>query len=128
MRPTAIPPRDSSRPLREALLPGGLAYVAELVPWRGALADDAGSKVRALASELGADGRFDALSITDSAGGHAVLSPEVLASQLAEAGRNVIVHVACRDRNRNELLRLGWRLASTGVENLLVPTRDAASA
>ena len=124
MRTTALSPRETSRPLREALLPGGFAYVAELVPWRGALADDAGSKVRALASELGADGRFDALSITDSAGGHAVLSPEVLASQLAEAGRNVIVHVACRDRNRNELLSLGWRLASTGVENLLVLTGD----
>ncbi len=35
-----------------------------------------------------------------------MLSPEVLASQLAEAGQEVIVHVACRDRNRNELLSL----------------------
>ena len=115
----------TSRSLREALTePGGFAHVAELVPWRGALADDAGSKVRALASELGADGRFDALSITDSAGGHAVLSPEVLAAQLVEAGQEVIVHVACRDRNRNELLSLGWRLASVGVGNLLVLSGD----
>ncbi|MEX1171695.1 MAG: hypothetical protein WEG56_03675 [Chloroflexota bacterium] len=34
------------------------------------------------AVELEADGRFDALSITDSAGGNAMLSPEVLASRL----------------------------------------------
>jgi methylenetetrahydrofolate reductase (NADPH) len=114
-----------SRSLREALTePGGFAHVAELVPWRGALADDAGSKVRALAADLGADGRFAALSITDSAGGHPMLSPEVLASSLAEAGQEVIVHVACRDRNRNELLSLGWRLASAGVENLLVLSGD----
>jgi hypothetical protein len=62
-------------------------YVAELVPGRGALADDAGSRVRALADELGEDHRFAALSITDSAGGHAMLSLEVLASQLTEAGQ-----------------------------------------
>jgi len=99
-------------------------YVAELVPWRGMLGDDAGARVRALASELGADGRFSALSITDSAGGHAMLSPEVLASQLTEAGQEVIVHVACRDRNRNELLSLGWRLASAGIDNLLVLSGD----
>lgn len=111
--------------LREALSdPGGFAHVAELVPWRGALADDAGSRVRALAADLGADGRFAALSITDSAGGHPMLSPEVVASSLAEAGQEVIVHVACRDRNRNELLSLGWRLASAGIENLLVLSGD----
>jgi methylenetetrahydrofolate reductase (NADPH) len=100
------------------------AHVAELVPWRGALGDHAGARVRALAAELGADRRFQALSITDSAGGHAMLSPEVLASQLTEAGQEVIVHVACRDRNRNELLSLGWRLASSGIENLLVLSGD----
>jgi methylenetetrahydrofolate reductase (NADPH) len=113
------------RPLREALSePGGFAHVAELVPWRGALADDAGSKVRALATELRSDGRFAALSVTDSAGGHPMLSPEVLAASLAEAGQEAIVHVACRDRNRNELLSLGWRLASAGIENLLVLSGD----
>jgi methylenetetrahydrofolate reductase (NADPH) len=36
----------------------------------------------------------------------------------------VIVHVACRDRNRNELLSLGWRLASAGIDNLLVLSGD----
>jgi methylenetetrahydrofolate reductase (NADPH) len=100
------------------------ALIAELVPWRGALADDAGTRIRALAADLAADGRFRALSITDSAGGHAMLSPEVLASQLTDAGQEVIVHVACRDRNRNELLSLGWRLASAGIRNLLVLSGD----
>jgi methylenetetrahydrofolate reductase (NADPH) len=123
--PATTPGEPNRRTLRDALCePNGFAHVAELVPWRGAVADDAGSRVRALAAELGADGRFDALSITDSAGGHAMLSPEVLASTLAEAGQEVIVHVACRDRNRNELLSLGWRLASAGIENLLVLSGD----
>jgi methylenetetrahydrofolate reductase (NADPH) len=122
----AIRERDvNGGSLREAISdPTGFTHVAELVPWRGALADDAGAWVRELATELGTDGRFDALSITDSAGGHAMLSPEVLASQLTEAGQEVIVHVACRDRNRNELLSLGWRLASAGINNLLVLSGD----
>ncbi len=118
------PQRPRSSRLAHDLGDGGFAHVAELVPWRGGLTDDAGARVRALAAELGADGRFAALSITDSAGGHAMLSPEVLASQLTEAGQDVIVHVACRDRNRNELLSLGWRLASAGIENLLVLSGD----
>ena len=123
--PVPPDPRIGPSGLRGALADGGhFAHVAELVPWRGSLADDAGARVRALAGDLAADGRFTALSITDSAGGHAMLSPEVLASQLTDAGQEVIVHVACRDRNRNELLSLGWRLASAGIRNLLVLSGD----
>jgi len=110
--------------LRDALAPGGFATVVELVPWRGTAVADAGTRVRALARELGADSRIAALSVTDGAGGHATLSPEVLASQLAADGIEAIVHVTGRDRNRNELLSLGWRLAGTGVENLLVLSGD----
>jgi len=117
-------PAHGGRRLRDALAPGGFAHVVELVPWRGPLGDDAGIKVRALAAELGDVPAVDALSVTDSAGGHAMLSPEVLASELAATGRESIVHVTCRDRNRNELLSLGWRLASAGIGNLLVLSGD----
>jgi methylenetetrahydrofolate reductase (NADPH) len=129
--PSAIPPASSSpsvqgrgRRLRDALAPDSFAHVVELVPWRGTLGDDAGAKVRALATELRGQPAIDAVSITDSAGGHAMLSPEVLASELAAAGQEAIVHVTCRDRNRNELLSLGWRLASAGIGNLLVLSGD----
>ena len=77
-----------------------------------------------LADELTADPRFSALSITDNAGGHAMLSPEVLAVELVAKGTDAIVHVACRDRNRNELLSLGWRLAGAGVRNVLALSGD----
>jgi methylenetetrahydrofolate reductase (NADPH) len=116
--------RERGRRLRKALTPGSFAYVVELVPWRGPLGDDAGARVRALAAELRGQPAIDAVSITDSAGGHAMLSPEVLASELAAAGQEAIVHVTCRDRNRNELLSLGWRLASAGIGNLLVLSGD----
>jgi methylenetetrahydrofolate reductase (NADPH) len=105
-------------------VPGRFAMVAELVPWRGPLAEHAGDRARSLAARLRADGRIDAVSITDGAGGQASLSPEVFASELLSQGDQVIVHVACRDRNRNELLSLGWRLASAGIENVLAITGD----
>jgi methylenetetrahydrofolate reductase (NADPH) len=105
-------------------LAAGAAVVVELVPWRGPLEDRSGERARALADGLREDPRIDAVSITDGAGGHAVLSPETFARDLAEHGQQTIVHVACRDRNRNELLSLGWRLATAGIENLLVVSGD----
>ena len=95
---------DPQPRLRDALAGGGRpVVVAELVPWAGALDDPAGERARWLATELEADRRISALSITDNAGGHARLSPEVLASELVGRGGRVIVHVTCRDRNRSEL-------------------------
>ncbi|MGD0019069.1 MAG: methylenetetrahydrofolate reductase C-terminal domain-containing protein [Candidatus Limnocylindrales bacterium] len=126
---TGSGPATDTRPrLRDALTgSGGPVVVAELVPWAGALDDPAGERARRLAAELEADPRITALSITDNAGGHARLSPEVLAAELVSRGRRVIVHVTCRDRNRNELLSLGWRLCSAGIEDLLVLTGDYPS-
>jgi methylenetetrahydrofolate reductase (NADPH) len=98
--------------------------VVELVPWRGTIEDEGGRKALALAAGLAADPRIDAVSVTDNAGGHAMASPEVLARELGSKGQETIVHVACRDRNRNELLSLGWRLASAGFENLLCLSGD----
>jgi len=118
-----VPPPATAR-LRDALVVGSFAHVVELVPWRGPLEDGAGARVRALAAESHENPSIAAVSITDSAGGHAMLSPEVLAAQLAERGQEAIVHITCRDRNRNELLSLGWRLASAGIKNLLVLSGD----
>jgi hypothetical protein len=106
--------RPRLRELLAAADPAAPVVVAELVPWAGALDDPAGERTRKLAADLEADPRVSALSITDNAGGHARLSPEVLARELIGRGRRVIVHVTCRDRNRSELLSLGWRLQTRG--------------
>ena len=104
--------------------PAGFATIVELVPWRGVLDDPGGQRARAMAGALAADPRIDALSVTDNAGGHAMASPEILGRELLAAGSEVIVHVACRDRNRNELASLGWRLASAGFRNVLCLSGD----
>jgi methylenetetrahydrofolate reductase (NADPH) len=112
------------RPRLRDQIASGWAVIVELVPWRGALGDQAGGRARLLAREIHEDRRIDAVSITDGAGGHATLSPEVLGHELAARDQQAIVHVACRDRNRNELLSLGWRLATTGIDNLLLVSGD----
>jgi len=116
----------AARPsLRERFAdPGTFLTVVELVPWRGVLEDDIGRRARAAAEALAGDPAIDAISITDNAGGHAMASPDVLGHEIVARGSEAIVHVACRDRNRNELLSLGWRLASEGLTNLLVLSGD----
>ncbi|MCU0506533.1 MAG: methylenetetrahydrofolate reductase C-terminal domain-containing protein [Chloroflexi bacterium] len=112
-------------PLQEKLADrDGFVAVVELVPWRGVLDDPGGKRARIMATALATDPRVDALSVTDNAGGHPMASPEVLGRELLTAGSEVIVHVACRDRNRNEIASLGWRLASAGFRNVLCLSGD----
>ena len=98
--------------------------VTELVPWRGAAADKAGRAGLAAAHALVDDPRIAALSITDNAGGHAMVSPALLAEEFLARGQDVIVHVACRDRSRNGLLSLAWELERRGVRNVLAVSGD----
>jgi methylenetetrahydrofolate reductase (NADPH) len=111
--------------LRELLAtPGRFTVLTEVVPWRGALDDGAGARARGFAAELRDVAGVDVVSVTDGAGGRLVLSPETLAAELASAGQRVLVHVTCRDRNRNELAALGWRLASAGLTDVLALSGD----
>ena len=91
------------------------ATVVELVPWAGELDDARGERPLKMAVDLAGDPRITALSITDNAGGHARLSPGTPAQPVVALGHDVIVHVACRDRNRNALQSLGWDLLSRGL-------------
>ncbi len=100
------------------------ATVVELVPWAGELHDARGERPLKMAAELAGDPRITALSITDNAGGHARLSPGTPAQPVVSLGHDVIVHVACRDRNRNGLQSLGWDLLSRGLGTVLAVTGD----
>lgn len=117
---------DDPRPSLRELLgePDAFVAIAELVPWRGVLQDDKGGRALAVARELADDPRIAALSITDNAGGHPRVSPTALADEFVARGREVIVHVACRDRSRAGLESLGWELASRGIRTVLAVTGD----
>jgi methylenetetrahydrofolate reductase (NADPH) len=112
-------------PLREALAqPGGFVVVAELVTSRGPISSEGGARVLALARDLAADDRIDVLSITDNPGGHAMLSPDALGTDLISRGQEVIIHLACKDWNRNALESRGWQLSSAGFQNVLALSGD----
>jgi len=112
-------------PLRDLLgQPGRFVVAAEIVTSRGLITADGGGKVLELARELAADPRIDVLSITDNPGGHAMFSPDALGTDLISRGQEVIIHLACKDWNRNALESRGWQLSSQGFHNVLALSGD----
>jgi methylenetetrahydrofolate reductase (NADH) len=111
--------------LRDRLAqPDPFVVAAEIVTSRGVITADNGSKVLALARELADDPRVDVLSITDNPGGHAMFSPDALGTDLISRGQEVIIHLACKDWNRNALESRGWQLSSQGFHNVLALSGD----
>jgi methylenetetrahydrofolate reductase (NADPH) len=104
--------------------PGGFVVAAELVTSRGPITSEGGAKVLELARALAADPRIDVLSITDNPGGHAMLAPDALGTDLMSRGQEVIIHLACKDWNRNALESRGWQLSSAGFHNVLALSGD----
>lgn len=111
--------------LREQLArPDAFVVAAELVTSRGLVTADSSRKALETARELAADPRVDVLSITDNPGGHAMLSPDTLGTDLISRGQEVIIHLSCKDWNRNALESRGWKLGSEGFHNVLALSGD----
>src|SRR5437660_4467438 len=116
-----------SVPLRRLLAdPSRFVVAAELVTSRGLISGSRGAQVLSLARELAEHPRIDVLSITDNPGGHAMVSPDTLGTDLISRGQEVIVHLACKDWNRNALESRAWKLASEGFNNVLALSGDYA--
>ena len=111
--------------LRERLeRPGAFVVAAELVTSRGLLSADSGRALQSRARELAANPRIDVLSITDNPGGYAMLAPDTLGSDLLSLGQDVVIHLSCKDWNRNALESRGWKLGSEGFHNVLCMSGD----
>jgi methylenetetrahydrofolate reductase (NADPH) len=116
---------DEMIPLRDRLAqPGAFVVAAEIVTSRGVISAEGGGKVLRLARQLAADPRVHVLSITDNPGGHAMFSPDALGTDLISRGQEVIIHLACKDWNRNALESRGWQLSSQGFHNVLALSGD----
>jgi methylenetetrahydrofolate reductase (NADPH) len=112
-------------PLREQFArPGAFVVAAELVTSRGLITADTGRGLLELARELAADPRIGVLSITDNPGGHAMLAPDTLGTDLVSRGQEVIIHLSCKDWNRNALESRAWKLGSEGFHNVLALSGD----
>lgn len=97
---------------------------AELVTSRGVITERSGRRVLELARELAHHPRIHALSITDNPGGNAMISADTLGTDLISRGQEVIIHLSCKDWNRNALQSRGWQLASEGFNNILALSGD----
>jgi methylenetetrahydrofolate reductase (NADH) len=104
--------------------PGAFVVAAEMVTSRGLITAASGRQVLEVGRELAADPRIDVLSITDNPGGHAMLSPDTLGTDLVSRGQDVIIHLSCKDWNRNALESRGWKLCSEGFDNVLALSGD----
>jgi 5,10-methylenetetrahydrofolate reductase len=122
---------QSADRFRERLAGKRFCYGAELVTTRGFVAPQQPSpdrigagKVLELGEQLCSDSRIDWVSITDNPGGNVMLPPDWLARLLARTRASIVVHLSCKDMNRNALESAIWRYASEGVENILAMTGD----
>ena len=100
----------------------------ELVSTRGTVTEMRAAKTVGFADELAAHDAIDWVSITDNAGGNPQLAPAALGEIIRSSGREVVVHLSCKDFNRNALESEAWHLSSQGLHNLLVLTGDSSGA
>ncbi len=99
------------------------AVTWELVPGRGAC-EAPQEVVLATAKQLALSGKIHALTITDSPGGTSALSAAMLGAEIRRIGIEPLVHLTCKDKNRNELESLLYALERADVRNLLLMTGD----
>lgn len=99
---------------------------AELVSTRGTITEVRAARTVAFARDLAASPRVDWVSITDNAGGNPMLAPAALGAPIHDAGRDVAIHLSCKDYNRNGLESVAWHLASEGFHNLLALSGDSS--
>ncbi len=109
--------------LQKALLAKEFVYTLELVPGRGARGKIVEDTMRM--AEKAVKGKLiHALSITDNAGGHPALFPNVLGREICALGMNPLIHFTCKDKNRNQIESILYALDRVGIQNLLVMTGD----
>jgi len=111
--------------LREKLeLSSQFLIGTELVSVRGGMSEGSAIKARTFANQLVESPDIDWISITDNAGGNPQLAPTALGKPILYAGKEVVIHLTCKDLNRNGLESEAWLLHSEGFNNILAMTGD----
>ena len=97
---------------------------AELVTTRGILQQEGSKKILKYTEDLIADERIDWISVTENAGGNIMSAPDGLCKLIQEKNKNAIIHITCKDMNRNALESIAWKYANDGFDNLLALSGD----
>jgi methylenetetrahydrofolate reductase (NADPH) len=109
---------------RQMIQAGRFFYGAELVTTRGFPDPGQPSKLVELGEALAADPRIGWISITDNPGGNPMLPADWIAKALQPRGTPLVIHLTCKDLNRNGLESAAWRCAAEGLDNILALTGD----
>jgi methylenetetrahydrofolate reductase (NADPH) len=72
-------------------------------------------------------GTVCAISITDNPGGNPAIATDILCAEILKSGIEPLVHVAFRDKNRNQAESLLFQLAALDIHNVLILTGDYPS-
>jgi methylenetetrahydrofolate reductase (NADPH) len=72
-------------------------------------------------------GRVCAISVTDNPGGNPAIATDILCAEIRKAGIDPLVHIAFRDRSRNQAESLLFQLAALDINNVLMLTGDYPS-
>lgn len=116
--------KNQNKSFRESLFdPNEFTLTFELVPNRGGRGKGQ-DRILAIAKDAADDGRLRAVSITENAGGHPALAPDVLGIEIRKMGLDVINHFSCKDKNRNQIESLLFAWDRQGFSNLLVLSGD----
>ena len=116
--------RDHNLQLKNLLEDKTFPIGVELVSTRGALSEMRVRKVAEYGEALAHHPEVDWVSITDNAGGHPQLAPIALGTPILYRGKEVIIHLTCKDLNRNSIESQLWFMASHGFHNVLALTGD----
>jgi methylenetetrahydrofolate reductase (NADH) len=96
----------------------------EMVSIRESMGGERALKARTFANELSNSQIIDWVSITDNAGGNPQMAPHALGKPILYSGKEVVIHMSCKDLNRNGLESQAWFLNSEGFNNILALTGD----
>jgi methylenetetrahydrofolate reductase (NADPH) len=72
-------------------------------------------------------GQVCAISITDNPGGNPAIATDILCAEILKSGIEPLVHIAFRDKNRNQAESLLFQLAALDIHNVLILTGDYPS-
>jgi methylenetetrahydrofolate reductase (NADPH) len=110
--------------LQSILSTSGFKIGIELVSTRGTTAQEKTKKLIRFGKQLCDQDGVDWISITDNAAGHPAIFPTVIGKSLLSKGKEIIIHMTCKDYNRNGLESNAWEFASEGFSNVLAITGD----
>ncbi len=115
-------------PLQDILNTSGFKIGVELVSTRGTITQEKNQKAILFGEQLCEQESVNWISITDNAGGFPSISPTVIGKKILSKGKEIIIHLTCKDFNRNGLEGKAWELSSEGFSNILAITGDYPAA